>query len=75
MNYVRDIYAARACRRMKVSRVEELATDDSAVAAFGVEYATRQCEGLLQAGVPGLHIYTLNKSKVVGQIVKNLGLA
>jgi methylenetetrahydrofolate reductase (NADPH) len=75
MDCVRDIYTARACPRMKVSRVEELATDDSAVAAFGVEYARRQCDGLLQAGVPGLHIYALNKSKVVGQIVKNLGLA
>jgi methylenetetrahydrofolate reductase (NADPH) len=42
---------------------------------FGIEYATRQCEGLLQAGVPGLHFYTLNKARSTVQILKNLRLA
>lgn len=55
-------------------RLEELAGDDEALAAFGVEYATRQCEELLRAGVPGLHLYTLNKAKYVTQVVRNLGL-
>jgi len=51
------------------------AHDDAAAVEFGIEYATRQCEGLLQAGVPGLHFYTLNKARSTVQILKNLGLA
>jgi methylenetetrahydrofolate reductase (NADPH) len=57
------------------SRLDELGGNDEAVAEFGIEYATRQCEELLRAGVPGLHFYTLNKSRSTVQVLKNLGLA
>jgi methylenetetrahydrofolate reductase (NADH) len=57
------------------ARLDELGNDDAAVAEFGIEYATRQCEELLRAGVPGIHFYTLNKAKATVSIVKNLGLA
>jgi methylenetetrahydrofolate reductase (NADPH) len=57
-----------------VSELDKRADDDQAVAQFGVEYATRQCEELLREGVPGLHFYTLNKAKSTAAIVKNLGL-
>jgi methylenetetrahydrofolate reductase (NADPH) len=56
-------------------KLDNLAGDDEAVAKFGIEYATRQCEELLRAGVPGLHFYTLNKSHSTVQVLKNLGLA
>ena len=56
-------------------RLDELGDDDEAAAKFGIEYATRQCEELLAAGVPGLHFYTLNKSHSTVQVLKNLGLA
>jgi methylenetetrahydrofolate reductase (NADPH) len=57
------------------SKLDELAGNDEAVAQFGIEYATRQCEELLRAGAPGLHFYTLNKSRSTVQVLKNLGLA
>jgi methylenetetrahydrofolate reductase (NADPH) len=56
-------------------KLDALGTDDEAAAEFGIEYATKQCEELLRAGVPGLHFYTLNKSRSTVQILKNLGLA
>lgn len=56
-------------------RLEELGDDDEAAKAFGVEYATRQCEELLKGGVPGIHFYTLNKPQSTTQVLANLGLA
>jgi methylenetetrahydrofolate reductase (NADPH) len=57
------------------ARLEELGDNDAAVAEFGIEYATRQCRELLQAGAPGIHFYTLNKANSTARILKNLGLA
>ncbi|HTV61132.1 MAG TPA: methylenetetrahydrofolate reductase [NAD(P)H] [Verrucomicrobiae bacterium] len=57
------------------AKLDELADDDEGATEFGIEYATRQCEDLLRAGVPGLHFYTLNKSYSTLRILKNLGLA
>ncbi len=48
--------------------------DDEAVLQFGIEYATRQCEGLLRDGAPGLHFYTLNRVRSTTEVVRNLGL-
>jgi methylenetetrahydrofolate reductase (NADPH) len=57
------------------SRLDQLGGDDSAVTEFGIEYATRQCRDLIQAGVPGLHFYTLNKALPTTRILTQLGLA
>lgn len=48
--------------------------DDEAAVDMGIEYATRQCEELIKFGVPGLHFYSLNKSRSLVAICKNLGL-
>ena len=58
-----------------LSRLAELEGNDEAATEFGIEYATRQCQELLRAGVPGFHFYTLNKAHSTTAIVKNLGLA
>ncbi|MGA4642880.1 methylenetetrahydrofolate reductase [NAD(P)H] [Limisphaera sp. 4302-co] len=55
-------------------RLEELAHDEEASVAYGIEYATRQCEELLRGGVPGLHFYTLNRVRSTRRILENLGL-
>ena len=57
-----------------VSELDRRGADDQAVAQYGIEYATLQCEELLREGVPGLHFYTLNKAQSTTAIVRNLGL-
>lgn len=55
--------------------LEKFGDDDAATTEFGIEFATRQCDELLKAGVPGVHFYTLNKAHSTTRIVENLGLA
>ena len=57
------------------AKLDELGDDADAVREYGIEYATAQSRELLDRGAPGLHFYTLNKSKAVLQILGNLGLA
>ncbi len=48
--------------------------DQLAVEAYGIDFAIRQCRDLLQQGTPGIHFYTLNKSKATKQIYQSLDL-
>jgi methylenetetrahydrofolate reductase (NADPH) len=49
--------------------------DEEAVVAAGIAWATEQCRELLERGAPGLHFYTLNRSRATAEIVRNLGEA
>ncbi len=49
--------------------------DAEAVERVGIHYAAQQCSELLDAGVDGIHFYTLNKSRVTREIYASLGLA
>ena len=46
--------------------------DPEAVAAIGVEWAVRQCRLLLEGGAPGIHFYTLNRSRSTAEILARL---
>jgi methylenetetrahydrofolate reductase (NADPH) len=49
------------------------ARDSAEVKKIGVEIASQLCVDLIEAGAPGLHLYTLNRSEVAKQIKVNLG--
>jgi methylenetetrahydrofolate reductase (NADPH) len=54
--------------------LEKRAHDPEAVLQLGVAHATVQCVELLKAGVPGIHFYTLNRSRASRMIVTALGI-
>ncbi|MEZ5155561.1 MAG: methylenetetrahydrofolate reductase [NAD(P)H] [Solirubrobacterales bacterium] len=43
--------------------------DEDAERAFGIAYASRQCEQLLAAGAPGIHFFVLNRATSVKAIL------
>jgi methylenetetrahydrofolate reductase (NADPH) len=55
-----------------VSRVARHGDDASAVRREGIAIATELCDTLLSGGAPGLHFYTLNRSKATREIFANL---
>ncbi|MFA7659086.1 MAG: methylenetetrahydrofolate reductase [NAD(P)H] [Candidatus Gastranaerophilaceae bacterium] len=55
----------------KLERYKESPED---IKKIGVEFATCQCQKLIDAKVSGLHFFTLNKSHSLSQILDNLGV-
>ena len=46
--------------------------DKSALSEFGVAFAAAQCRDLLEAGVVGLHIYTMDRSSSTIGLINHL---
>ena len=47
---------------------------DEAVRELGLAHATKQVQGLLDAGVPGVHLYTLNRAEACLSIMNNISI-
>jgi methylenetetrahydrofolate reductase (NADPH) len=58
-----------------LKRLEALAQDDESVRQIGVEVCTDLCKRLLNHGVPGIHLYCLNRAPSSAELLRNLGLA
>ena len=55
-----------------VEKVSRHGDDAAAVRAVGIDLATELSDTLLAGGAPGLHFYTLNRSKATREIYANL---
>lgn len=56
------------------SQLEAVQEDTEAQFEIGVEHAIRQCRELIDAGVPGIHFYVLNKSQACERILDALDI-
>ena len=52
----------------------EAAPDDASQFRVGVEQAIEQTQSLIDAGVPGIHYYVLNKSEATSEVLQSVNL-
>ncbi len=57
-----------------VRRLEDAGEDLDAQFEIGVEFATEQTRALIEAGVPGIHFYVLNRSEATAAVLENVAL-
>lgn len=57
-----------------VARLVPLEDDPAALRSEGITIATELCEALLEGGAPGLHFYTLNRSRATREIFAGLSI-
>jgi methylenetetrahydrofolate reductase (NADPH) len=72
MNFLARLCGATITPEIKHGLADLPEDDKQAVLDFGIDYAYQQCKGLLETGVPGVHIYTMDRSKSVVEIVSRL---
>ena len=56
------------------TRLAGYGDDLASIRGFGLEVVTRLCNQLLEAGAPGLHFYTLNRSQAVCKLWRALDI-
>lgn len=57
-----------------MDKLEKFKANPDDIKKVGVEFASNQCQQLIENGVEGLHFFTLNTSKSVSKILDNLNL-
>ncbi|MBT3515898.1 MAG: methylenetetrahydrofolate reductase [NAD(P)H] [Nitrospina sp.] len=53
-------------------RLEAVQDNPESVYQIGIDHATEQCEELLKQGAPGIHFYTLNRSRATLSVLERL---
>lgn len=61
--------------RWLAKRLQDYGDDRNSIQKFGVEVISQLCERLIDQGVPGLHMYTLNRAKTTLKVLNNLGIS
>ena len=61
--------------RWILKRLEDFGDDLASIRSFGIDVTTGLCARLLDAGAPGLHIYTMNKAEASEAIWAALDLS
>jgi methylenetetrahydrofolate reductase (NADPH) len=57
-----------------LDRILPLQDDPTALRSEGIRISTELCDELLAGGAPGLHFYTLNRSKATREIFSGLSV-
>ena len=55
-----------------MERLEVAQDDQDAICKIGIDHATMQCRNLLNQNVPGIHFYTLNRSRATLSVLESL---
>jgi len=53
-------------------RLEAVQDDPESVCQIGIDHAANQCRKLLMQGAPGVHFYTLNRSRATLSVLERL---
>lgn len=72
MNMLAKLCGATITQEIKDGLAGLPPDDKEALEKFGIDLATRQCLELLKKGVPGIHIYTMDRSRAAFEIVGRL---
>jgi methylenetetrahydrofolate reductase (NADPH) len=57
-----------------VSHLASVGEDEDAQMDIGIDFAVKQVQALLDAGVPGIHFYVLNRSEAVARVLADVPL-
>ena len=76
-NYNTFARVTRFCRSVPkrvLEEIEPIRNDDAAIKDYGVTLLADICQTLVDAGVPGLHFYTMNLEQQVRRILEEIGV-